>query len=120
MKQVVVDSEDVKNILVEAFRDRLKNDYSSPARDVVNRVFQEVAPDFETILREVLTEVVKDKDFKQAVKDEFRHKVAKLLVGDLSGSVEKAVNSFRQDSTLKARMILAIENIIAEPPLKQE
>ncbi len=114
MKDIVVKSEDVKNILAEAFRDRLKNDYSSPARDVVNRVFQELAPDFEVVLREVLQEVVADKAFKDAVKEEFRHKVAKLLVGDLSGAVEKAVNRFRQDSTLKARMVLAIENIISE------
>ena len=30
----------------------------------------------------------------------------------MSGSVEKAVNRINQDPTLKAKMILAIENII--------
>lgn len=112
MRNIIINSEDLQNILIDAFGRQLKDSYASPARNVVDRVFEELSGEYEEVLREVLKEIIADKKFKEAVKEEFRHKVAKLLVSDLSGSVEKAVNKFRQDSTLKARMILAIENII--------
>lgn len=114
MKTILIDSEDMKNVLVTAFKDRLTNEYSSPARAVIDKVMAEVAPEFEVVIKEVLETIAKDKDFKDALHHEFKHKVAKMLVGDLTGSVEKAVNVFRQDQTLKAKMILAVEKMIEE------
>jgi len=113
VKEVLISKEDMRDILVSALRDRLTNEYSSPAREVVNKVMAEVSPEFEAVLKDVLKEVVLDDEFKNQLRIEFRHKVAKLLVGELSGSVDKAVNSFRQDPRLKAQMIQAIDSIIS-------
>lgn len=113
MKEVLISKEDMRDILVSALRDRLKSEYSSPAREVVDRVMTELSPEFEVVLREVLKETILDKDFKNQLREEFRRKVAKLLVGELSGSVDKAVNAFRQDPRLKAEMIQAIDTIIS-------
>jgi hypothetical protein len=115
MKDILIDRDEMRSILVESMRTMLKDSYSSPSRNVVNRVFEEVAPEMEAALRDVLKEVVLDAQFKLDLKEAFRHKVAKQLVGELSGAVEKATSSLKQDPRIKAEMVLAIENIIKEP-----
>lgn len=111
MKEVLINSEDMKNILAKAFTDRLKNEYSNPAKDVVDRVFAEFTPEFESILRETLRATVLDPEFKKVIRLEFKHKVAKTLVADLAGSVERATNTLKQDPRIRSEMILAIEKI---------
>lgn len=81
---------------------------SKIAEKVINNNFDEVY----AIMNDAFKKVVRTKEFKDTILTEFEHKVAKLLVGQMSGYVEKAVNSVKQDPTLKAKMILAIENII--------
>lgn len=116
MKEVLINSEDMKNILAKAFTDRLKNEYSNPAKEVVDKVFKEMSPEFEVLLRDTLKATVLDPEFKEVLRLEFKHKVAKTLVSDLSGSVERATNSFKQNPTIKAEMILAIEKIVERQP----
>ena len=62
----------------------------------------------------VVKDILKDNEFHRTIKMEFRHKVAKNLVGELTGSIERAVNLFKQDPTLRAKLILAIEQFISD------
>lgn len=114
MKDILIEREEMRTILVDSLKTMLKDSYSSPSRNVVNRVFEELAPEMESSLREVLKEVVLDEQFKLDLKEAFRHRVAKQLVGELAGAVEKATTSLKQDPRIKAEMVLAIENIISK------
>ena len=63
---------------------------------------------------EAMGEAIKDNNFKESIKSAFYHKVSRGLIEGLTGSVDKAINAFKQDPTIKAKMVLAIETIINE------
>ena len=59
-----------------------------------------------------LKSVIEKPDFKAALIEEFNRKVAKTLLSGLEGLVEKSANSFKQDPTIRAKMVMAIQGII--------
>ena len=84
----------------------------SPLRKITLSVFDK----HEDIIRESIDKIVfnmfKSKEFNNILKEEFNRKVAKSLVGTLSGLVEKSSNKFRNDPVIKSKMILSLQNII--------
>lgn len=67
-----------------------------------------------TIIRKALALTIKDKQFVADVNIQFKHKIAKVMVGKMEGAVEKAADKLRNDPALRARMIIAIEEMIKE------
>ena len=100
--------------LTNAFVECLKDSWRSGIDDIVKNVISEnkeaIADKYNRILKKALNGV----GFEKAITTEFQHKVAKNMVAKLEGQVEQAVNVIRQDQTLRAKMIVAIENIIEE------
>ena len=92
--------------------------YSSPLAKIINGVVAQNEEALTSIVKDAFNSVIMTKDFKKSVVESFHHKVAKTLVGHLDGSIDQAVNALRQDPTIKAKMILAIENIV-EKELKK-
>lgn len=120
MSNIILKTEEVKAILAETLKDALgQKDYSNPTRKFVEGVINEQKEEIESVVRKALQEVLSDPEFKDIVRQEFKHKVAKMLVSDLTGSVEKAVNSFRQNPTLRADMVKAIEALVSDSPAPQ-
>lgn len=112
-KDIVIESGELKQILAHSLKDALSQEgYSNPTRGFVTAVVEENKDEIESVVRTALKEVLSDPEFKDIVRQEFKHKVAKMLVSDLTGTVEQAVNSFRQNPTLKADMVKAIEALI--------
>lgn len=93
---------------------QLLTKYDSPFVKIVNNVIEQNETKIHKIVSDAFGKVISTQEFKNAMHEEFQHKVARVLVSKLEGSVEKAVNDIRNDPTLKAKMILAIENIIKE------
>lgn len=86
--------------------------YNSPLEKLCHNVVNDHHDELYKILKEEFGKTLKSPDFKNAVKMAFDHKLAKILVSKLEGSVEKAVTTLRSDPTLRAKMILAIEGVI--------
>lgn len=86
--------------------------YNSPMRKLADRVVEENSDEIHGVMNKAFKSVIRTKAFEDTILEEFERKVAKMLVGQLSGQVEKAVSKIKQDPTLKAKMILAIEDII--------
>lgn len=86
--------------------------YNSPLNKLITDVFEKEREEVTEILKSVFAEVVKTNDFKEALKEEFHRKVAKELIANLTGQVARAANELKRTPTMKARMILAIEDII--------
>lgn len=101
----------VQSSIHEAIKTKITS-YDSPLNPIIIDAFKVHSDSIRGILYEALGECVKTKEFKQSVKEAFYHKVSRALVDGMAGSVDKAVNSFKQDPTIKAKMILAIEEII--------
>ena len=115
MSNILIKTDEVKQILANSLKDALGGTgYSNPTRKFVEEVIADNSSEIQSVVQTALKEVLSDGEFKAIVAEEFKRKVAKMLVSDLSGSVEKAVNSFRQNPTLKADMIKAIEKLIED------
>lgn len=119
MSKITIDTEtiedEVRSQVVKHISDKLG--YSRTLHDMVDNVLTKHQDEIENTIDEALATVIGDKKFKATIIEEFQHKVAKNLVGKLEGTVEKAVETYRQNPTLKSKMILAIENIIKEAEL---
>jgi len=104
---------DAQRAIGEAIKSSLTG-FNSSFNKLVNSVIESHSAELREIINENFTSVIKSDDFSQAIKHAFEHKLAKILVSKLEGSVEKCVNTLRSDPTIRARMVLAIESIIAE------
>jgi hypothetical protein len=101
----------VKGAVHEAVLKTLSG-YSSPFEVIVKDVITSHSAELREKVDTMLSGIFKDKDFNAILKQEFQHKVAKTLVAKLEGAIEKGVNSYQQDPTLRARMVLALEEIV--------
>lgn len=88
--------------------------YNSPISALCDSVVQAHKGELKEIFENNFAAVVKSKEFAEAVKNAYQHKLAKILVSKLEGSVEKAVDTLRSDPTIRAKMVLAIESIVKE------
>lgn len=86
--------------------------YNNPLTQMARDVVQNHSAEIKKIMDEALTETIKSRDFTKAVKEVFTHKLARCLMAKMEGEVEKAAHIFRQDETRRAKVIIAIENII--------
>lgn len=98
----------------EKVLERFTTSWSSPINKMADDVVAAHSIEIKLLMEDCLAQVTKSKLFKDTVKEEFIRKVAKSMVGKLEGTVEKAVDKLKNDPTLKARMIIAIENLIKE------
>ena len=88
--------------------------YNSPFQKIVHSVIVEHEPRLREIFNNQIDSVIKSKQFKEDVKDAFQHKLAKQLVATFNGSIDKSFNSMKSDPVIRAKSILAIQNIIDE------
>lgn len=113
MDKFEIYADEVKAVVFSVLKEKVVARYTYQAVDnIVGRILAEESEPLEKFLRQALKFVTNDKKFQVAVQEEFQHKVAKALVGKLEGAVERAVDRFRQNATLRAEMILAIERIV--------
>jgi len=115
MKSITLTEQEIKEVVIAGLREKIATRYTyevvdNIVRDVMNE--EESRATLRKFVHDCLSFVKGDRAFEKAVKEEFQHKVAKSMVGKLEGTVERAVDVLRQDPTLRAKMILAIEEII--------
>lgn len=100
--------------LLETLENEIVKGWNTGLSDIVKNV---VALNRELITQrynDALKNALLGENFTRAITEEFQRKIAKNMVAKLEGQVEEAVNVIRQDQTLRAKMIVAIENIINE------
>lgn len=86
--------------------------YNSPLAKMVSEVMEKNRGSIMGKMNAAFSYVVENPEFEATLKDEFNRKVAKSLLSGLEGTVEKAATAFKQDPTIRSRMILAIQAII--------
>jgi hypothetical protein len=113
MEDLKINGDELKAVVFSTLQEKVVQRYSYVAIDrIIDNLVAEQRQPLETFIRDALKFVTSDKKFQAAVREEFQHKVAKAMVGKLEGTVERAVDAIRQNQTLRAEMILAIERII--------
>ena len=64
------------------------------------------------LLSDAVKSCVGDEAFREEIKSSTRKVLAKTLVARFGGEIEKQVNALKSDPTTRARIVLAIEEIV--------
>jgi hypothetical protein len=104
----------VKDGMREGIKSRLTQTYNNPFDAAITGVLQKHNGEITGILSEALQSAIGDPVFRDEVRGAVRGVLAKTLVARFGGELEKQVNALKSDPTTKARITLAIEEIVAK------
>ena len=121
MTKMTFDTDELKDIIAQALKEKVSSAINyGEIHKLVDDVLMERKAEFDGLLNEMFDAFFQDADVRETLLNEFKHKVAKTMVGKLDGAVEKSIAKYRQNPTTNARMILAIEKIITEAEYDEE
>ena len=111
---------DANKLLADALRDGLREGiknaltrtYNNPLDEFIVKVLQANAAAFRGLIEEAVTSAAGDPEFRCQIVESTRHTLAKTLVQRFGGELEKQVNALKSDPTTRARITLAIEEIV--------
>ena len=93
--------------------DKLKG-YSSPLDKLINAAIEKHSTDFRKLMDDAIASCLKDAAFRESIAGSVRHTLAKTLVARFGGEMEKQVNALKSDPMTRARITLAIEEIVKQ------
>lgn len=104
----------VSETIHESIKKRL-TDYGSPLGKLIDEVVAKHSIEIKGLLSEAVSTAFSNEQFREEIRVSIRHKVAKALVNQFGESIfEKELNKFKQDPSVRARVVLAVENFVQE------
>lgn len=88
--------------------------YDSPLSALVKSVVNENSTELRKMISDAFVQVIRTDDFKKSIVDAFSHKVARSVISNNDGLFDKVANELKQDATFKAKMALAVANVVEE------
>lgn len=107
----------LRQSLREGIREGIKSrltGYNSPIDKLVAGAVEKYGPEMKELLEESIQSCLKAEEFRQHVADAVNSNLAKVLIQRFGGEVEKQVNALKSDPTTRARITLAIEQIVKD------
>lgn len=108
-----------ENAMRDAIRDGIKGKfggYNSPLDKLCESAMKTHEAAFRSMLQDAIGSCVTDPTFKEHIVQATRTTLAKTLVQRFGGEIEKQVNALKSDPTTRARIVLAIEDIVKSQP----
>ncbi len=105
----------VRNGIASGVADKLKG-YNSPLEKLLADIINSQSPKIRDLLTEAISSAVGDEEFRENIKTSTRAKLASILVQRFGGELEKQVNALKSDPATRARITLAIEEIVKTQP----
>jgi hypothetical protein len=106
-----------ENSIRDAIREGVKSKmsgYNSPLDKLVEASIKTHEASFRALLNDAVASCVTDDDFKDEICEAVRKSLAKTLVQRFGGEIEKQVNALKSDPTTRARITMAIEEIVKQ------
>lgn len=88
--------------------------YNSPMSKLVCSVIEDHNVELKSIFSNAFSSVIKTREFEQSIVSAFSHKIARSMMSMSDSLFEKVSNDLKQDVQFKARMVVAISNIVEE------
>ena len=98
--------------LKKAVEEQLSNSYRSPVEPLIKEAIEYHKPNLSKLLNAAIGECVTDEEFCIDMKSQVKKNLAKMLVRRFGGEIEKQVNALKSDPTTRARIVMAIEEIV--------
>lgn len=106
----------MEHAIREATRDgiakQFANGYSSPLGKLLNEAIEKHSLSMRTMLEDAIASCINEPSFRDEIATAVRHSLAKTLIQRFGGEMEKQVNVLKSDPTTRARITLAIEEIV--------
>ncbi len=88
--------------------------YNSPLLKLVTDVVNNNSTELRNIIADSFDEVIKLDDFKKSIREGFAHKIARTLISNNNGLLDKVSNELKQDTVFKSKMAIAVSNVVNE------
>lgn len=108
---------DIMRAAIEAMHNVIKTaleGYNSPLTKLTNEVVISHSTELKTLINDAFSNVINTEQFKESVIAGFSHKVARTIISNSDGMVDKVANELKQDAAFKARLTIAYSNVINE------
>lgn len=112
---------DTDQLMLNAIRDGIREGvkskltgYSSPLEKMIESSLTKYSAEFRTMIETAIGTCVNDEKFREEIAVAVRHTLAKTLIARFGGEMEKQVNVLKSDPTTRARITLAIEEIVKQ------
>lgn len=104
----------VRDGIREGVKSRFGGTYNSPLEKLVADAISKHAVSFRVMLEEAIGTCLNDAAFRNDIATSVRSSLARTLIQRFGGEMEKQVNLLKSDPTTRARITLAIEEIVKE------
>jgi hypothetical protein len=104
----------IRTGLHQAVKDRLGASYNNPLDKLLSGVVEAHDGELRELLVSGIRSALADGDFRTLIHDALREKLAKVLVQRFGGELEKQVNALKSDPATRARITLAIDDILRQ------
>lgn len=102
----------IRDGLREGIKDKLKQTYNNPLDKITTEAISRCGEEYKSMLGDALNACMNDKEFRQEIAVAVRHTLSKTLVARFGGELERQVNALKSDPATRARITLAIEEIV--------
>lgn len=103
----------IRSAIGTATLERLKG-YNSPLSKIIDDVVAANSGTIRGILQEAITDKANNAEFRAEVKSSFMHSLARVLMNEFKGEIEKQAHALRQNPEFRANVVLAINNVVKE------
>jgi hypothetical protein len=100
--------------IVEGVKSVLVRQYDNPLTKVFAAVLESHSGKFRLMIEKAVAECATNPEFVESIKSATRTALAKTLVQRIGGDIEKQVNALKSDPLMRARITLALEEIVKE------
>jgi hypothetical protein len=104
----------IRDGIREGIKNKFSNHYNGPLDKLVENAVKEHSEPFRALLNDAIKSSVEDSVFREDIKQSVRTTLAKILVQRFGGEIEKQVNALKSDPTTRARITMAIEEIVQQ------
>jgi hypothetical protein len=89
-------------------------EFGSPVKKLVDSVITEHSTELRQIISDSFSQVIRTDEFKQSIVSAFSHKVARTIISNNDGLFDNVANDLKKDAIFKAKMSLAVSNVVEE------
>ncbi|MCJ8293435.1 MAG: hypothetical protein MJK15_03430 [Colwellia sp.] len=109
MKQELI--EQCKQTIDKALHEALTS-YSSPLVSAVKDALFDESEKLKQISQAAVSDLLNSEEFTLIMKEEMKRKLARVLISQFGGELEKSVNKLKSDPTTRAKITLAIDSVV--------
>ena len=101
-----------KTILINGIK--ALDSYNNPTKSIVDSVIKEYEPSISLLFKKAIETAISSDNFKEELQKLISQKIVRELVSQSESSIARIIQKMKQDETFRARLTLAVDNIVTE------